>query len=157
MTRCQPSTSTNSSSLNGSDTTVGGIIIMPIAISVEATRKSITMKGMKTRKPIWKAVRSSLTMNAGMTTRSGRSLICEGETLIKGDAASASIAAASIVAKVSRDRLMRRLCDLHPAYGFSRHVGYGTPAHLAALAEHGPCAFHRLSFAPVRASAVGRI
>ena len=74
-------------------------------------------------------------------------LICEGETLIKGDATSASIAAASIVAKVTRDRLMRRLCVLHPVYGFSRHVGYATRDHLAALAENGPCAFHRMTFA----------
>ena len=80
-------------------------------------------------------------------------LICAGETLIKGDAASVSIAAASIVAKVTRDRLMRRLCALHPVYGFGRHVGYGTRDHLAALAAHGPCAFHRLTFAPVRAAA----
>ena len=77
-------------------------------------------------------------------------LICAGETLIKGDARSASIAAASIVAKVTRDRLMRRLCKLHPAYGFSRHVGYGTREHLAALATHGPCVAHRRTFAPVR-------
>ena len=78
-------------------------------------------------------------------------LICEGETLIKGDASSASIAAASIVAKVTRDRLMRRLCAVHPAYGFSRHVGYPTREHLAALVRHGACGFHRMSFAPVRA------
>ena len=77
-------------------------------------------------------------------------LICEGETLIKGDASSASIAAASIIAKVTRDRLMRRLCPQHPVYGFSRHVGYATRDHLAALAAHGPCAAHRMSFAPVR-------
>ena len=80
-------------------------------------------------------------------------LICEGETLIKGDGTSASIAAASIVAKVTRDRLMRRLCVQHPIYGFGRHVGYPTPGHLAALAAHGPCAYHRMSFAPVRALA----
>lgn len=78
-------------------------------------------------------------------------LVCEGETLIKGDATSASIAAASIVAKVTRDRLMRRVCMLHPAYGFSRHVGYSTREHLAALDAHGPCPYHRKSFAPVRA------
>ncbi len=77
-------------------------------------------------------------------------LICEGETLVKGDATSASIAAASIVAKVARDRLMRRVCALHPLYGFSRHVGYATRDHLAALAEYGPCSFHRRTFAPVR-------
>ena len=78
-------------------------------------------------------------------------LVCEGETLVKGDASSASIAAASIVAKVTRDRLMRRLCAQHPVYGFSRHVGYGTRDHLAALALHGPCVAHRMTFSPLRA------
>jgi ribonuclease HII len=77
-------------------------------------------------------------------------LVCKGETLVKGDAKSASIAAASIVAKVTRDRLMRRLCTVHPVYGFSRHAGYATRAHLAAIAEHGPSPYHRLTFAPFR-------
>jgi ribonuclease HII len=73
------------------------------------------------------------------------------ETIIKGDAAISSIAAASIVAKVTRDRLMRRLCRLYPAYRFSEHFGYATKAHLAAIAGHGPCPFHRLSFRPFAA------
>ncbi|HEY8033515.1 MAG TPA: ribonuclease HII [Methylocella sp.] len=72
-------------------------------------------------------------------------------TIVKGDAICSSIAAASIVAKVTRDRLMRRLCRLYPAYRFSEHFGYGTPAHLAAIALHGPCPFHRLSFKPFAA------
>jgi len=79
-------------------------------------------------------------------------LACPGETIVKGDATSLSIAAASIVAKVTRDRLMGRLCTLHPAYGFSRHAGYATAAHLAAIERHGPCPFHRLSFAPFKAN-----
>ncbi|PNG24612.1 ribonuclease HII [Methylocella silvestris] len=78
-------------------------------------------------------------------------LCCEGETIVKGDASILSIAAASIVAKVTRDRLMRRLCAVHPVYGFSQHVGYGTPAHLQAIEAHGPCPFHRMSFRPFRA------
>ncbi|QXX73397.1 ribonuclease HII [Methylovirgula sp. HY1] len=77
-------------------------------------------------------------------------LACPGEAIIKGDSLSASIAAASIVAKVARDRLMTRLCSAHPAYGFSRHVGYATPEHLAAIAKHGPSPYHRLSFSPLR-------
>jgi ribonuclease HII len=77
-------------------------------------------------------------------------LSCAGETIVKGDASSISIAAASIIAKVTRDRLMRRLCLIHPAYGFSRHVGYPTRAHLAAIAEFGPSPFHRLSFSPFK-------
>jgi ribonuclease HII len=58
----------------------------------------------------------------------------------------ASIAAASIVAKVVRDRTMRRLDGWHPPYGFARHVGYPTAAHRSALAKHGPCPFHRQTF-----------
>jgi ribonuclease HII len=77
-------------------------------------------------------------------------LCCSGETIVKGDGAILSIAAASIVAKVARDRLMRRLCAVHPAYGFSQHVGYATEAHLAAIEAHGPCPYHRLSFSPFR-------
>ena len=60
-------------------------------------------------------------------------------------------AAASILAKVSRDRHMAMLCERYPDYGFRRHKGYGTPEHLAALDRFGPCAEHRRSFAPVRA------
>ncbi len=79
-------------------------------------------------------------------------LPCAVRTIVKGDASVASIAAASIVAKVMRDRLMRRLDAQHPAYGFARNAGYSTAAHLDALAREGPCAFHRRSFAPVRRS-----
>ncbi len=71
-------------------------------------------------------------------------------SIIKGDASCLSIAAASIVAKVTRDRLMLELHELYPAYGFAQHKGYGTEAHLAALHEHGACPIHRRSFAPVR-------
>ena len=71
-------------------------------------------------------------------------------SIIKGDASCLSIAAASIVAKVTRDRLMVQLHELYPAYGFAQHKGYGTEAHLAALRKHGACPIHRRSFAPVR-------
>ncbi len=81
------------------------------------------------------------------------SLCCAGETIVDGDAKSISIAAASIVAKVTRDRLMRRLCSVYPVYGFSRHVGYSTEEHLLAIAKHGPCPYHRLSFSPFRPAA----
>ncbi len=74
----------------------------------------------------------------------------EQRAVIDGDATCLSIAAASVVAKVVRDRIMHRLDRVWPAYGFARHKGYGTPDHLAALREHGPCALHRWSFAPVR-------
>src|SRR5690606_11463310 len=69
--------------------------------------------------------------------------------VVKGDRLSLSIAAASIIAKVTRDRIMRELDETYPEYGFRRHQGYGTKAHLAALAQHGPCAAHRHSFAPI--------
>lgn len=70
--------------------------------------------------------------------------------IVKGDARSYSIAAASVLAKVTRDRLMRAYHERWPAYGFSEHKGYGTPQHLQAIATHGPCPIHRRSFAPIR-------
>ncbi|MGE0563648.1 MAG: ribonuclease HII [Pseudolabrys sp.] len=76
---------------------------------------------------------------------------CDCEAVIKGDALVASIAAASIVAKVTRDRLMARIGAACPGYGFERHRGYGVPEHRAALDRHGPTGFHRHSFAPIRA------
>ena len=66
--------------------------------------------------------------------------------IVKGDARCASIAAASILAKVTRDRYMRELAERYPQYGFERHKGYGTAAHYAALREYGPCPAHRPSF-----------
>jgi ribonuclease HII len=77
---------------------------------------------------------------------------CTCEPVVSGDAIIASIAAASIVAKVTRDRLMTRLALAHPGYGFERHKGYSVPEHYAALARLGPTIHHRRSFAPVAAS-----
>jgi len=74
---------------------------------------------------------------------------CAQTKLIYGDSLSLSIAAASVVAKVYRDALMRELDLVHPVYGLASHKGYGTPRHKQALAEHGPCPLHRRSFAPV--------
>jgi ribonuclease HII len=73
------------------------------------------------------------------------------EAIVRGDAKVKAISAASILAKVYRDRLCQELHLLHPQYGFDGHKGYPTPAHLAALKEHGACPHHRRSFAPVRA------
>jgi ribonuclease HII len=70
--------------------------------------------------------------------------------ITKGDARSLSIAAASILAKTSRDALMCEMDSRYPDYGFAQHKGYATPAHLRALAERGPCPIHRYSFAPLR-------
>ncbi|GGE34846.1 ribonuclease HII [Agaricicola taiwanensis] len=77
-------------------------------------------------------------------------LPCPAQAIIGGDATVASIAAASIIAKVTRDRLMARLGIHHPAYGFERHVGYSTPEHRQALTLVGVTVHHRRSFAPVR-------
>jgi ribonuclease HII len=77
-------------------------------------------------------------------------LPCPAEAIVNGDALSVSIAAASIVAKVTRDRLMIEVGRAHPEYGFGEHKGYSTPGHFAAIDAHGPCIHHRRSFAPVR-------
>ncbi|MBD8695234.1 ribonuclease HII [Stenotrophomonas sp. CFBP 13718] len=79
-----------------------------------------------------------------------KGLVLPGEALIGGDAIDRAIMAASILAKVSRDRYMQRVHEQFPYFGFDQHKGYGTPMHLAALREHGPCLEHRRSFAPVR-------
>lgn len=81
-------------------------------------------------------------------------LPCRARAIVGGDASEASIGAASILAKVTRDRLMRELDQRHPGYGFARHKGYPTPEHLEALSQLGPCHEHRRSFAPVRAAAM---
>ena len=83
-------------------------------------------------------------------------LPCHAEALIGGDALDPAIMAASILAKVARDRAMIALHDEFPAYGFAVHKGYPTPAHLTALNTHGPCPQHRQSFAPVRRSMAAR-
>lgn len=75
-----------------------------------------------------------------------RDLALPQQSIIRGDACCASIAAASVIAKTYRDALMRDYHREFPAYGFESHVGYGAPAHLAALRAHGPCPIHRLSF-----------
>ena len=78
-----------------------------------------------------------------------RELEGRAEAVIKGDGKYACIAAASIIAKTHRDQLMREMAVTYPQYGFDSHYGYCTPEHFAALKEHGPCAIHRRSFAPV--------
>ena len=75
-----------------------------------------------------------------------REIAMPSRTVIHGDARCACIAAASILAKVSRDRLMKELAVRYPQYGFEKHKGYGTKAHYAALREYGPCPIHRRSF-----------
>ena len=71
------------------------------------------------------------------------------KALVKGDSISLSIAAASVIAKVERDRLMLKFAEKYPEYGFEKHKGYGTKLHLEQLRRHGPCPIHRQSFRPV--------
>jgi len=78
-------------------------------------------------------------------------------TIVHGDARSASIAAASIVAKVTRDALMRSVCPTYPRYVFSSNKGYPSPPHVAALDRHGPCVLHRHSWAPIRTRTTPRL
>ena len=77
---------------------------------------------------------------------------CESDYLVKGDEKLACISAASILAKVTRDRLMLEQAKLYPNYGFEKHKGYLTKVHLEALKEHGPCEIHRMSYKPVKDS-----
>ena len=79
-----------------------------------------------------------------------KDLPCRGRAIVGGDALEPAISAASILAKVSRDRLMVAMDAVYPGYGFAVHKGYPTPVHLATLQQLGPCAQHRRSFAPVR-------
>ena len=83
-------------------------------------------------------------------------LPCPVKTVVKGDGVSASIAAASILAKVARDRLMAELDQAYPGYGFAAHKGYRAPAHARALLELGPCEIHRMGWGPVRLALMGR-
>jgi ribonuclease HII len=95
---------------------------------------------------------SALPVAAGFALVDGNdapALACKCETLIGGDGLSVSIAAASIVAKVTRDRMMIELHATHPDYGWNTNMGYSTEFHLAALNRVGPCVHHRRSFAPV--------
>ena len=79
-------------------------------------------------------------------------LVSNGQAVVGGDGKCLSIAAASIVAKVMRDRLMVRCAAAYPQFGFAGHKGYGTAAHRDAIGMHGPCPLHRMSFAPLRKS-----
>lgn len=85
----------------------------------------------------------ALALIDGNTTRS---IAVNARSVIGGDGLCASIAAASVLAKVTRDRLMVSLAEKYPQYGFAKHKGYGTKAHYAAIAEYGPCEIHRRSF-----------
>ncbi len=128
-----------------------GIVAVGSAAAAEIDRVNI-------RQATLNAMRRAL---AGLAVAPSHALIdgrdvpprlrCPATAVIGGDAQSLSIAAASIVAKVTRDRMMARLCAAHPNYGFGKHMGYGTAAHMAAIEADGPCDHHRRSFAPIAA------
>ena len=82
-------------------------------------------------------------------------LDCEVEAVVKGDDRLACVAAASIIAKTTRDRLMRQYADIHPGYGFESHFGYSCPQHFEKLRALGPCPIHRRTFAPVQEALQG--
>ena len=84
-------------------------------------------------------------------------LPCPIKTVIKGDGISSSIAAASILAKVARDRLMAAMDDIYPGYGFAAHKGYHAPVHVEALRTLGPCEIHRMGWAPVKLALMGEL
>jgi ribonuclease HII len=98
------------------------------------------------------SVRPAYVLTDGRDVPKG--LCCAGKAVIQGDARSVSIAAASIIAKVTRDRMMARAHHVYPAYGFAQHAGYGTPQHRAGIEKHGPCSLHRMSFRPLRKDVV---
>jgi ribonuclease HII len=106
---------------------------------------------------LWALARAvrALPIRPGLVFVDGNNKIdcgCDCQAVISGDALVLSIAAASIVAKVTRDRLMARMGLAHPGYGFERHMGYSVPEHFAALTRLGPTVHHRRSFAPVAAA-----
>jgi ribonuclease HII len=132
------------------------VLIMARAIAVgvgEASVDEIDLVNIRqaTHLAMARAIRALATqpMFALVDGNDAPALPCPCDTLVEGDARSISIAAASIIAKVTRDRMMRELHEAHPGYGWFTNKGYGTEEHLEALNRLGPTAHHRRSFAPV--------
>lgn len=127
-------------------TSQSAIVIVSARVIDHTNIRAATLKGMV------EAVHA-LPMKPGAVLVDGRdwpAMPCAGEAVIKGDALSLSIAAASILAKVTRDRLLHQASIFWPGYGFDHHAGYGTATHLEAIAKHGPTPIHRMSFAPLK-------
>ncbi|AQS41085.1 MAG: Ribonuclease HII [Candidatus Tokpelaia hoelldobleri] len=133
------------------------ILSRAVAVSV-ASISARAIDGSDIRKAALAAMRravAGLSVSAGYVLVDGRDvppgLPCLAEAWIKGDQRSLSIAAASIIAKVLRDRMMERAGNIYPAYGFARHAGYGTAVHRRAIEEQGAIAgLHRFTFAPLK-------
>ncbi len=132
------------------------IIIMERAVAVgvgEASVDEIDLVNIRqaTHLAMARAVRALALapMFALVDGNDAPALPCPCDTIIEGDGKSVSIAAASIIAKVTRDRMMRALHEEHPGYGWINNKGYGTPEHYMGLERHGPCRHHRRSFAPI--------
>ena len=127
-------------------TSQSAIVIVSARVIDETNIRAATLKAMV------EAV-YALPVKPGAVIVDGRDwpeMPCAGEAVIKGDALSLSIAAASILAKVTRDRLMHQASTFWPGFGFEKHAGYGTAAHLEAIALRGPTPIHRMSFAPLK-------
>jgi ribonuclease HII len=131
--------------------------ILKTSIVAVASSSAATIDRTDIRKASLEAMRKALALLAikpDFALIDGRDippgLHCPGKALVKGDARSLSIAAASIVAKVTRDRMMARAGLVFPAYGFGKHAGYGTANHRAAIATEGASPLHRMSFRPLR-------
>lgn len=132
------------------------IMASALAVSVVVAPPSIILSHNIRGATLWAMAQaaSSLSLSPDRVLIDGRDvpmgLPCAGLALVGGDGRSVSIAAASIVAKVTRDRMCAIMDGDAPQFGFSGHKGYGTAAHMRALVEHGPCRHHREEFAPVR-------
>jgi ribonuclease HII len=136
-------------SIIGSAISVGVASVCAVSIDRSDIRKA-SLEGMR------RAV-AALSLPPLLVLADGRDippgLACEGRALVKGDQRSQSIAAASIVAKVTRDRMLAHCGTIHPGYGFERHAGYGTEVHLAGIDAHGPLpGLHRMTFSPFKAA-----
>lgn len=125
-----------------------------VAIASSSARRIDTTDIRKASLDAMRRALAGLPVTAGHALIDGRDvpdgLGCSAEAVIRGDGRSFSIAAASIVAKVTRDRMMSRADSVFPGYGFARHVGYATVVHREAIALSGPCRLHRMSFRPLR-------
>jgi len=128
----------------------GAIVAVEMAEPEEIDRLNILWASMAAMERALWAISSQGTYIYVDGNRLPKQMPKEGEAVVKGDGKYACIAAASIVAKVTRDRLMVEYASQFPQYGFDRHFGYPTPEHFEAIRQHGPCAIHRRSFAPIR-------